>query len=823
MPESAFSYATLGVVLGHVMGDFRTARQYSELAVKLSEKVGDKIQICKTSQVVGGLIGPWVRHLPSLEEILVTGYEAGLESGEFQFAGYCFGNHIQNLFSQGKSIEQHKNDVLFCLSFFHRLSNQLAFDMIMFHLLIDLNLSGLTENTVDFRNEMYSEHELIEICETGDDALSLFTYYTYKSFVLYLYQEYHDSLQYAERAIPYKTGATGLICQADHAFYHSLGLTALPQHAAGDSQIRLNEYQQRLKTWADICPENFQHKHLLVKAEIARTNGEDLEAMDLYDQSIASAHEYGFTQNEALANELAAKFWLTKGNAKIAATYLRDAHYGYQLWGAKRKVHHLEGQYPQLLKDSIRLKAFASDETGSTDTTPSTMLDANTLVKATRAISAEIRLDELLKSMLQLMMENAGAQTGMFVLKHDTGAVIEATGIADNNEITVQPIPLQEVSNDRQPASLIRYVIRTGKELVLNNAVRTGSFMQDAYIRAHQTNSVLCAPIQYQQKLLGVVYLENNLTSGAFTPDRLEVVNVLAAQAAISIENARLYATLEDKVAARTQELQQALTDLKTAQSHLVQSEKMAGLGTMVAGVTHEINNPVTFSYTGALNANDQLAELKQFIFKLAGDDFSDKLRMAFEERFDKIFRNISAIVDGTQRIKTIVNDLRTFSRLDEEEQKQANIVDGLKSTINLVRANYQERIEFITDFQVDPEIWCYPAQLNQVFLNIITNACQAIVDKQDADDEAPGKLTLETRQEGEYIAIHIQDTGVGIARDIRPHIFDPFFTTKAVGQGVGLGLSISYEIVRKHDGSIMVESEPGAGSCFTVLLPLRK
>ncbi|KPA15556.1 stage II sporulation protein E [Candidatus Magnetomorum sp. HK-1] len=532
MTESAFSYATLGVVLGHFMENFRTASQYAELAVKLSKKVGDKMQICKTNQVVGGLIGPWVSHLPYLEEILVAGYEAGLESGEFQFAGYCFGNYIQNLFSQGKNIEQHKNDILFCLSFFHRISNQLAFHMISFHLLIDLNLSGLTENKFDFRNDRYSEHELIEMCETGNDALSLFTYYTYKSFVLYLYLEYHDSLQYAERALHYMTGATGLICQADHTFYHSLVLTALPQNAAGDSQILLNEYQQRLKTWADNCPENFLHKYLLVKAEIARINGEDLEAMDLYDQSISSAHEQGFTQNEAIANELYAKFMMKKGKEEIANLYFIKAYDCYLKWGAIRKVEELKKKYPQFFlpsKKDLTKPFFQMEE-----------LDIHSVLKGSQAISSEIDLKALLLRIMSITIENTGAQKGCLILEQNNEMVV-VTEIDINNDQCrdFQPIVLE--TSETIPVGIINYVKRKGESLVIGNVFDDKRFMGDVYIKNTQPKSVLCTPIVKSNRIIGIIYLENNLIFNAFTNERLTVVNFLAAQAGISIENALLF------------------------------------------------------------------------------------------------------------------------------------------------------------------------------------------------------------------------------------------------------------------------------------------
>lgn len=276
------------------------------------------------------------------------------------------------------------------------------------------------------------------------------------------------------------------------------------------------------------------------------------------------------------------------------------------------------------------------------------------------------------------------------------------------------------------------------------------------------------------------------------------------------------------KIIAINRSLEESMGRLKKTQSQLVQSEKMAGLGTLVAGVAHEINNPINFVNSCSQSLEERAQELKAFINELMGEKPDQEIIQMFEEKFTPIFKNLSAILDGSQRIKTIVTELRTFSRLDEAEQKRVKVLEGLRSTINLIKTQYRDQVEFVYDFQADPELECWPAQLNQVFMNMIVNACQAIISKQkQTGDKIPGKLTVITQVQDQSLAVRFQDTGCGIPKEIQSKLFEPFFTTKEVGEGTGMGLSISFGIVEKHRGKIMFESTVGEGTTFTILLPL--
>lgn len=273
---------------------------------------------------------------------------------------------------------------------------------------------------------------------------------------------------------------------------------------------------------------------------------------------------------------------------------------------------------------------------------------------------------------------------------------------------------------------------------------------------------------------------------------------------------------LKQKVEERTKEL-------NNTQSQLVQSEKMAALGFLVAGVAHEINNPSSFAHTSAYNLERDTKKLKNFLIEIAGDDTNKEILKMFDEKFDVLFNHLHTIKEGTSRISRTVSDLRIFSRMEKGEMKRVNICENLQVTINLVRTQFKDNVNFITNFQVDAEVLGIGAELNQVFMNILINACQAIIEKQKNMSEIiEGTLTIQVVEEQDNAVIRFIDNGIGMSREVRSKMFDPFFTTRPLGEGTGLGLAISYEIIKKHNGRFEVTSEKGKGTTVTLYLPLK-
>ncbi|XGV97630.1 MAG: PAS domain S-box protein [Leptolyngbya sp. BL-A-14] len=298
---------------------------------------------------------------------------------------------------------------------------------------------------------------------------------------------------------------------------------------------------------------NYLHKYYLDEAEKARVSGQFLEAEEFYERAIAGAAEQELIQEEALAYELAAKHYLARGRAKIAQTYMKEAHYCYDRWGANAKVKDLETCYPHFFSQPSRVACTSiSTPSETTSNRLDSDLDLAAVIKASQAISREIELEQLLRSLMQILIENAGAQIGYLILENSGEWRIEAACELAEGETVCATQVLQSIPTANQlPESIIQYVIRTQESVILNDATREGNFIHEPYIQQHQTKSIFCLPLLNQAKLVGVLYLENQLAVGAFTPERSQILNLLSTQAAIAIENAKLYAKLrksKDKI-----------------------------------------------------------------------------------------------------------------------------------------------------------------------------------------------------------------------------------------------------------------------------------
>ncbi|MBP0004507.1 MAG: AAA family ATPase [Cyanobacteria bacterium SBC] len=721
----------------------------------------------------------------------------------------------------------------------------------------------------------------------------LYATYLARTVVAVLFGAFDRALLAAERAEEYADIALGTVDRAYQVAYGLLARLGTNQSLDGPAKTA----RAHLFRWARRAPENFQHLLDLVDAETYRIAGDFLNAMEAYDCAVATAHQYGHAREAALANERAACFYFEWGREPIAALYLYEAYRTYRAYGAISKVRDLTDRYPQLLQgtafrdrvagppqgyaptsnaidlertqdlrdyDFSRPSSGQSQNYAPTETAiaqPADRLDRATAIKATHALSSEIVLESLLKRLMSIVLENAGAQTGFLILaSHDGMAAaedatlvrdteiprlfVEAAGTVTTQQIAVrQSIPLEAC--ELLPKSIVYYVARRHESLVLNDAATTSTpFTYDPYIQQYRPRSLLCLPIERQQKLIGLLYLENNLTPGAFTHNRLELLGLLCAQAAISIENATLYQQLRDserRERERSRQLEQSLHDMESLHLQLIQSEKMSALGQLVAGIAHEINNPVGFilgNLTLAENYIEDLIEHLQLYrerFPEPGEEFC---LHAEEIDLDYLFEDapklLSSMKVGVDRIRDISKALRTFSRTDTDVPVSTDLHDNIDSTLLILKhrlkANdIRPEIEVVKRYGELPSIECYAGQLNQVFTNLIANAIDAIEeagrDRSYRDwSDRPPRITISTDSstEGEAVIVRITDNGTGMPESVRTRMFDRQFTTKPVGKGTGLGLSISHAIVvEKHGGSIECTTEAGVGTEFTIVLPL--
>ncbi|MDH5650170.1 MAG: GAF domain-containing protein, partial [Gammaproteobacteria bacterium] len=443
------------------------------------------------------------------------------------------------------------------------------------------SLSGKGEAGENLIGERFDETVMLQrLVDTGNFT-NVFQMYFNKMILAFLYKKYEKGYEYFLESNKYIEASLGHFALPKQAFYSALVMLALARTSPDGRKGKLvklaNKQLKKLKKYNKFSPENHEHAVALVEAEKARLLGKEGEAIELYDIAIKKANENGFLNEEALANELAGELFFESGKEKFAKMYFMDAHYCYGKWGAAAKTKDLEERHAGLIK---RKYAMGSDThtrsgatlaesmmtteattSGATSLATTSSLDFGTVMKASMAISGEIKLENLLGKLMKNVIENAGAERGLLILDNDGEYVIEAEGEASKDSIKVMQSRLVEESEDLSKA-VLNYVARTRENIVLNNAAKEGQFVNDTYIKEKQPKSLLCSPVIHQGKLIGMVYLENNLATGAFTPDRLRVLNLLSSQAAISLENANLYANLEEKVEERTQELRESKKEI---------------------------------------------------------------------------------------------------------------------------------------------------------------------------------------------------------------------------------------------------------------------
>ncbi len=857
--ESCLCYSNYGMILNSYLGDYHSAYQFGLLALKLTDKFGISGLKCKACAGFANSLSFWFKHIKESNIINQEGYGAALESGDLEYAGYLLHNTSLNSLFQGQPIPEMLKEIYRYLQFTQKTKNQLSTDSLIGikNLLENLSLKSeneesdsLSKEQINFDINLEQEAEYLASCQQHQNFYSLCIYLIYKSYLLYLYGNLDAALDSILSAQKYLGFITGILPTTEFNFYYSLILTALYPNV---SEVKQKEYwqqleknQQQMQIWANNCPENFEHKYLLIAAEIASISGQNLAAIDLYNQAIESASKNEFIQYEALGNELAVKCWLSQGKPKYAKVHLHDAYYGYQNWGANRKVKDLENQYPEL-QNLLTVKKHKIDPQTtsiSTDrTSNSQSLDLATVIKASQAISSEIVLDKLLSKLMKILIENAGAEKGVLLLPIEGKLMNKAEATLDSEEVVVQETQINE--SEDLPLTVINYVERTHQDVVLTNAFAEDRFTTDPYIAKIQLKSILCTPIINAGKLIGVLYLENNLTTGAFTPERLEILRLLSSQAAVSLENAMLYSSVEQKVQERTQELneknirlEQTLHELQRTQSQLIQSEKMSSLGQLVAGVAHEINNPVGFIYGNLSPANEYISDLLNLIdlyqehYPEPVEEIQDEIEdIDLEFLIQDLQKLLNSIKVGAERIRDIVISLRNFSRLDEADMKPVNIHEGIDSTILILHTRIKEKsdkheVEIVRNYGDLPQVICYASKINQVFMNLVANGIDALETMRDKQQEFDRKPTITISTEvtdSEKVKIKISDNGIGISSQALSKIFDPFFTTKPVGVGTGLGLSISYSIVvEKHGGDLSCISEVGKGTEFTIEIPIK-
>ncbi|MEH2220862.1 MAG: AAA family ATPase [Nostoc sp.] len=978
-PGSTVGYAIHGMVLCGFLGQVEMGYSFGKLAMNLL----DRFNVGELKATISAFFGSFIQHrqeaIRATIPTLKGSYTTAMETGNFLQSGYSILNYLESNFFGGVELDTWETEIATysaVMAQAKQYSAQAYFDMMQQTV---NNLKKICIQSDCLIGKTYDETLMIPKHLQNNELAAIAKVYVYKLLLAYCYGNNRSAVDYIAQMKPYLIAISGLIQVPIFHFYAALTYLAIfptkPEEEQSEILALLETHQTTLQQWAQNAPMNHQHKCYLVEAERYRVLGNKAEAIEHYDRAIIGAKENDYIQEEALANELAAKFYLDWGKQEIAQAYMTKAYYGYARWGAKAKVADLEKRYPQLLASILQQTrtAFSVNETvftlgtvtsTSSSSSVSDSLDLAAILKASQNISGEIELEKLLSSLLLIIIENAGADKCVLMLLRDDRLFIKGSITVGTEPVVLQRLPIEE-SQDI-PLKLIYKVKNHRQTVVLINATADPTLVNDPYIMRQQPKSILCSPILHQGKLLGILYLENNLVTGAFTSDRVELLNLLCAQAAISLENARLYErsqnyaqqleeslnslsasnyrfhSLVDNVPgvvfqypmsadgvislsyisancynlleitpqqamcnwqfftnmvhpddiasflqSQTHTIQtespwhwsgriitpsgiikwihgesqiqrfadgsmvwdglyldisdrkRAEQELQNAQLQIVQSEKMSALGNLVAGVAHEMNNPLGFIAASLKQAKPTLADIVEHLglYQKSLPNKNEEIKDHAEEiDLDYSLSDLPKMIDSMSmacdRLKNISTSLRTFSRADQDYKVPFNIHEGIDSTILILKhrlkANEQRpAIEVVTNYSNLPQVECFPGQLNQVFMNLIANAIDALDESNtgrrfEEIQANPNCITITTSVGNHLVKIAVRDNGKGMNESVKSKIFDHLFTTKAVGKGTGLGLAIARQIVEStHGGKLSFNSVLGKGTEFIIEIPV--
>ncbi|OKH43055.1 PAS sensor protein [Calothrix sp. HK-06] len=817
-------YAGYGLLLCGVLGDIQTGYRFGNLALNLLQS--SNLSKTKTSVLftVSSFIKPWREHTKNSLQALREAYTSGLESGNLESAAYCvmlyayyYGFISQDLGLAEQEIAKYIEGV-------KKIGQQRSAENINIHRQFILNLLGKAENPCQLIGEIYDESEKIPLAKQAKDYATLFDCYSYKTTLCYLFGEYEQARESANLTEKYLDGGLGTQAIPIFYFYDSLiKLAPLANVKNYYEQIhfllRVKANQKKVKKWARYAPMNHLHKFYLVEAEIYRVIGKNTQAIDYYDKAIEQARVNEYLNEEALANELAAKFYLAWGKEKIAQTYFTQAHYCYQRWGAIAKVKDLEERYPKFFKnlttENTPIPTRSSLPNRSQGRDLAKALDIATLMKATRAITSEIELDKLLTTLMTILLENAGAQTVYLILESDGGLRVEASGNVDNEQIKVLPsIPIETCL----PSSIIYYVARTSEYIVLDDAVNQVQNLKsqiknshDPYIVTHQPKSILCYPVLNQGQLIGVVYLENNLATHVFTPERLEIIQLLSTQAAIALTNARLYAKVKraKELAQANAQLELEIVSRKLVEVELEKAKEVAeaanqAKSTFLANMSHELRTPLNaiLGFSQLMNQDANLSSKQQ--------------------------DNLKIIHRSGEHLLTLINQVLDLSKIEAGRMTLSsnnfNLTSLLADVENMFSLKAKEKdlqLQFESATDVPKYIRADEIKLRQVLINLIGNAIKFTPSGSVSVSVSRGTGVPPVPQYNSPVPHHtltfeVKDTGVGIEKQELDKLFQPFVQTTSgqkAQQGTGLGLTISRQFVRLMGGEMTVIS---GGKFFT-------
>ncbi len=811
---SAFGFATYGLLMCGVLGDMRGGYQFGQIGLALLDRFEAKIWLSQIYTPIYALINHWSEHVHKSLEPFLYSYKVGFETGAIEYACINVNIYSNHIYLGGKPLAKSEREMKMFSEQMLKYKQETNYNYNEVYRQAALNLLGRSEDPTILVGEAYDEVKMAPVHESENDRAATFLIHINNLMLNYLFHNYDIALDHAKLTRPLLDAVLAKYDVAIFWFYEGLVSISSAQKVSGSRKSalirRAKKNISQFKKWAKFSPENHQHKLDLLIAEMASLKGHDDKARKHYDLAIKGAESGEFLNEEALSLERAAIYYLSTNQDLVAENYLRKAYQTYKEWGAIAKMQDLKARFPKLLIGFEKESSTVSNTVtaGSGTLSESSLLDLESLVKASQAISKEIVLERLLKTLLSISMENAGAESGCIVLKKTDQWFIRSSKFtnAESGDEHVE-IPLHE--SKRVPESLVQYIQNTNQSLVLDNISNDPRFTSDPVVEKYNLKSVLCLPMLNKGKLEGVLYLENSSQESVFTENRVRFLELLSGQIAVSMENAHLYENLENKIEERTSELKTSLEDLKSTQKELRSERDKLDIANKTKSkffsiISHDLRGPIT-------NLIGFSELIKHHLTK--------RYDVESDEQLDEISGYLKT---STNQVVSLLDNLLNWAL------KEEGVMPFNPTTLN-VKACLDENISLMSPQaqakSIDLEVACdesLEASLDKnSFMTILRNLSGNAIKFTPEN----GKVSFSAWVEEKELLLTITDTGIGIEEKRIPEIFelrDDKVTWGTKGEkGTGLGLNLVYDFVQVNGGSITVESEPGKGTVFKMKFPL--
>jgi len=780
-----FAYGMLTMVMAGVTREYALADMFSKMTIDLNRKFPDRGVKGRTYFLAGNFVHHWMNRVEGHRDMVKTALHCNQDTGSLHWADYSiFFCRAQSLFFRNASLDDIIEDNILAYNLFRKNNDKEVYlqqnHILNYCLWLRGDDSPFLQDETDFNQEDYDR----EMLEPGNMQVRAY-YHMVNAARSCINEDFEQAVEHSHQGLLTIPNILGNLAEVPIRFFFLLcklntcsgRLSALATRA----QPSYKKNRLLLRRFARINPAEYLALDTIIIAEEARASGEQ-NIGALYDRAVQEAEKSGYPFFKALANELAAKYYMMQNRLKIAGVYMFEAVYLYDLWGAEKKVKLLRLDYEDLLVQFHPATVPSEEVKGDN-------MDLAAILGATQAISSELDRTNLLNRLLEIIIENAGAEYGALVSAKSDGFWLEA--MVDKNGVNIPDAHLViSDEENRLCQAVLRYVSRTGEPLIVHDTATDDRFARNPYILQNGVRSLLCLPFRHhEQESDNLLYLENSLTTGAFSSERVSVLNILLGQAAISLQNANMF------------------EERKRLEKQVRHSQKMEAVGQLTGGIAHDFNNIL-----GIVQGNFEILE------RLLKND-------------EKALLRIAAGLKGTARGASLTRKLLDFSRRETGSIKRVSINDFIHEMEDLITKSLTVSVD--VNLQLDTETWQVdidPGDLQDVILNLALNARDAMPDGGNLIIETCNKTLDEYYVQrfsevkaGDYVMLSVIDTGHGMTAEVRERVLEPFFTTKEQGKGTGLGLAMAYGFIQRSSGHLEIYSESDKGTAIHLYLPRAK